>query len=847
MNTAAPSVVSNNSLDLPIARLDSEDEQFIRPVREFLETNGCVVVFQRNPAVAPTYHIVCGSSHFVKQFISESYNNEEKRLVMLFDESEHHANELAKLFRAKIAIVPTAILSSRQTNVVFEFFFTSSETVFDVRKTENIIEQSSLPKPEEVFSEDLTVLTNNDTKRIAETMASVFGSRSGEKDDGNIPQHVKRTSRRSNKKHHGVVARLLILSLVLLLPVFWYAIGITLSSVSIAVSAKRINQGEIRNIALLTSIASFGTMQSRIVLTVIEAPLALVGQQGLVRGQERVISFLVDVTQSVRGMADIIKQGKEVATLILVPSDGSATSPAVAVDRLREQLLLEQNTLGLAQAQLRFLRASHTFPFSLSSVVVLVDQGDRALTKAYRGVTDLITILRLYPEFAGFREKKTYLVLLQNSMELRPTGGFIGSIATATLTDGTLLDFHIQDVYTVDGQLKGHVDPPGPIRDLLGQEHWYLRDSNWDADFSQSAQRARWFYEKETGVMVDGVIAISTPLLTDLLAATGPLELPDYTDRISTDNFYGKSIFYTQTDFFPGSTQKKDFLGSLMAALVAKMTSAKGVPASMLFTAISTALARGDILLWFGDWQQQALVERSGWAGAFPVTTFCSNQQELPCVADALAITEANLGVNKINYFIKRNVRVSTVIAEEGSIDHAVTVGLHNTATSEQFNGGTYRTYVRFSLPPGASVKSISIDSAPVGEKSTKKNPLVLLPYTETEFGQNNTTVGVALDVAPVSEKQVTIEYRLVDVLRVGQKPVTYEFILRKQPGITNTSLETSVHYPVFWTAVERDSSRVAGAVPLTAGAARFLAKGNVLEYNTDLSRSYSLAIEFTK
>ena len=67
-------------------------------------------------------------------------------------------------------------------------------------------------------------------------------------------------------------------------------------------------------------------------------------------------------------------------------------------------------------------------------------------------------------------------------------------------------------MYALDGQLKGHVDPPAPMRDLLGQEHWYLRDSNWDPDFKESAARAAWFYEKEGGVPVDGVIAINVPV-----------------------------------------------------------------------------------------------------------------------------------------------------------------------------------------------------------------------------------------------------------------------------------------------------------------------------------------------
>ena len=79
---------------------------------------------------------------------------------------------------------------------------------------------------------------------------------------------------------------------------------------------------------------------------------------------------------------------------------------------------------------------------------------------------DLLPIL---PQVLGVKEKKSYLFLLQNNMELRATGGFIGSYALAIFENGRLLDFQVEDVYTADGQLKGHVEPPEPIKKYLGE------------------------------------------------------------------------------------------------------------------------------------------------------------------------------------------------------------------------------------------------------------------------------------------------------------------------------------------------------------------------------------------
>lgn len=63
-------------------------------------------------------------------------------------------------------------------------------------------------------------------------------------------------------------------------------------------------------------------------------------------------------------------------------------------------------------------------------------------------------------ETLGSDSTKTYLVLLQNNMELRATGGFIGSFALITFENGKLIDANVFDVYSADGQLKGYVAPP---------------------------------------------------------------------------------------------------------------------------------------------------------------------------------------------------------------------------------------------------------------------------------------------------------------------------------------------------------------------------------------------------
>src|SRR5574340_1269627 len=133
------------------------------------------------------------------------------------------------------------------------------------------------------------------------------------------------------------------------------------------------------------------------------------------------------------------------------------------------------------------------------------------------------------------------MVLFQTNMELRPTGGFIGSFGLLTFDNGRMSELNVSDVYSADGQLKGHIDPPAPIHDYLGEANWWFRDSNWDPDFPTSAKRAEWFLDKEIDQKVDGVFAIDLGLIKDALRLTGPIFLADYNMDVTSDNLYEKT------------------------------------------------------------------------------------------------------------------------------------------------------------------------------------------------------------------------------------------------------------------------------------------------------------------
>ncbi len=806
MVVAAPQSSDDTGEYIPRARIDAQDDSYILPLREYLESHGVETSAHQKPDQKHAYHIVAGDGDFVKSIFSRTRAAGEKQLGIVMSGGNPFDRRSVS---AKIVFTDPVPIRQGDVTEIFDFLFTGDAGVLDLRR-----------RPQQAADE----------ARIKSLVSDVFGSEGGKR--GKENDAVRRS-----KKNRAFAVFFAFIGLIVV-PVVWYTVSVLSAGVAIAAGAKSLSRGDVSRAGWDAQAGLFWTAQARLVLTVAEWPIAWAGSDAL-RGQERLLSFLTDAASAETNVTVLSDVAQRVASGLLNQMNVTSTGVTSAADitALRSQLTTVQNTLGLAQASLVQLIAERTFPFSLTFVRKQGITATANLSAVRRATADMDKALLLFIEIAGFREPQNYLILLQNSMELRPTGGFIGSVALASFADGRLASLTVEDVYTYDGQLKGHVDPPGPVRDLLGAEHWYLRDSNWDPDFKASGNRAAWFFEKETGTKVNGVIAINSPFIVELLRATGPVDLPDYNDRITADNFYGKSLYYTQNGFFPGSTQKKDFLGALSRALMEKLTSRSAVNVTRLFRAVTTAIAAHDILFTFTNPDVQTLTENFNWAGRIP-TTGCTGTEPGTCVFDPLVTVEANLGVNKVNYFVSHAVDRKISVNPDGTRSETIAMTIKNAATDSD-NNLPYRAYIRFLVPSGSSVAAVTVDGQPIPER--KGNGASALPYAETVPDASGfLSVGVALDVLPSSQKQIVLSVNNAVPLVFGKNTSVLDVFTGKQPGVSDTTLRTSIAYPAGWTlGIEGNGE--------TENGQGFIAKQGQLEYNMVLTRDALVRIRLTK
>ena len=408
----------------------------------------------------------------------------------------------------------------------------------------------------------------------------------------------------------------------------------------------------------------------------------------------------------------------------------------------------------------------------------------KAKISALRGeVLTTKAMLSTLPDVIGMGSRKKYLVLLQNNMELRPTGGFIGSFALLSFDNGRLYDMPVFDVYQADGQLKGHVEPPQPVKDILGEANWYFRDSNFDPDFPTSARRAEWFIQKEMGETVDGTVGLTMATLQNLLRATGPLTLADYSETVTADNLFSRAELHAEVNFFPGSTQKKEYLSAVADALITRLHQTQPGDTLKLLGALADSLSAKEVQVSVEDPASSRTFATVGWDGAL-VSAPCPTLSA-PCVNDYLMVVDANFGVNKANYYLDRQIADAVTITKDGVVTHDVKIHYTNRATSSAWPAGDYKDYQRLYLPEGSAISGVTVDGVGLASKN----------YTvANEHGK--TVVAYLVGVPVGSSVDVEATYTIPGVVKSGS---LYTWYWQKQSGTSvGDPISFSVNYPLY-------------------------------------------------
>lgn len=409
-----------------------------------------------------------------------------------------------------------------------------------------------------------------------------------------------------------------------------------------------------------------------------------------------------------------------------------------------------------------------------SQIKTVQDTVDEASTFLVNGKP----FLQSAPYLLGVDSPRTYLVLFQNDKELRPTGGFMTAYAIMKVDNAKISTVTSSDIYSLDAVYKPSIKAPDPIIKYIKgpyvlSQNWRLRDMNWSPDFASAMELIVPAAEKAGVTNIDGVIAVDTQLLVNILNVTGSIgvsgygnystaieprcncpqviyELESFADiegPIIWDPLTGKIIQRPAN-----SDNRKKIIGPLMNSILANALGQPKEKIPALIGAIFKSMTEKHVLIYMLDDASEKAVADFGLGGTV-------NQKY---EGDYLYVNDANLGGRKSNMYATESVEQNIQIANDGTITKTVTITYQNPEKQDGWLNSVLPTWVRVYVPKGSQL--VSEDGLETEAE----------PYEDL----GKTVFAGYFQLRPEGVSKVTLKYKLP-----FKATKEYKLLIQKQPG----------------------------------------------------------------
>lgn len=420
----------------------------------------------------------------------------------------------------------------------------------------------------------------------------------------------------------------------------------------------------------------------------------------------------------------------------------------------------------------------------------------------------LASLIRMAPsaqEMLGMTAPRTYLLLVQNNHELRPTGGFLTAVGNIVVDQGEIVELDFSDSYVVSRRDGEHPPAPEPLRRYMGAHMLLIRDANWSPDLPTAAQVIKGLYAADTGQIVDGIITIDLHAAELVVNALAPLKIEGADEPLTGETLLTQILDFWSKPIDTGDTlaedglnawwgQRKDFMPKLADAALAKVQSGE-VDYQKLATALLAALNERSIQVWIDDPVITESLAELQWDGALTP----------PDQGDFVAVVDSNLGFNKADYVIERSLdyrvawsessaqpaKATVTIRYEHPLDredHVCDITPRYGDTYEDSAARCYFNYVRLYVPKGSEL--LEIEGIEPDSSSERRG----------EYGLE--TFAGYFVMKPGGEHEVTFRYTLPPELTEEN----YELLIRRQSGTNSLPIVGSIAESAFQTTLETGS-----------------------------------------
>ncbi len=375
----------------------------------------------------------------------------------------------------------------------------------------------------------------------------------------------------------------------------------------------------------------------------------------------------------------------------------------------------------------------------------------------------LVVLALLFPAFdvlslGGFMNDKTYVLILQDNTEIRPTGGLMACMGLLTVHDGNVKDLHL---YYENNSWTGHVvklGGPVSLIQFFNENRVRLYDSNMQYDFASFAPTMLSNFYQVTGQKADGIIAVDFTAVEAIMRITGPINISG--DVITSRNIVDRAHYYAGI-----STGDKAPLVTLLSSLAIKIVEIvrdASLPVKLDFINAVQQLGAEKHLFFYvpGD----SLTANFAGASAMPARDFIS-------------VVDMNTGSEKADFGVYRSIDYHIQLFANGSGVANLTIAYDNTCFWD------YKLFQTVLVPPGAELMNATTSAQDLnGPLSTG----------DANFTAFSTSVRV-----PANETgTITYLYTLPHVVSSSGVQERYDLYVQKQAGINEYAFNPEVRLP---------------------------------------------------
>ncbi|MBU0981901.1 DUF4012 domain-containing protein [Patescibacteria group bacterium] len=358
-----------------------------------------------------------------------------------------------------------------------------------------------------------------------------------------------------------------------------------------------------------------------------------------------------------------------------------------------------------------------------------------------------------FPSLTGFPfGSRTYLVLIQNNGELRPTGGAITAYGELKFSHGL---YRGVEWFDANGEITNHkqIDPPLVISALNDNQSYTFQDANFDPDFNLAKEKLTEFYQlTHPEARIDGIIALDQTFMEALLGA-------------------------------------QDYTGESLSKIISKSTYLPWAAHRTLSRA-ATAFEEKHLLASFNRAHLQKQFIKRNWTGALPESS----------AGDFLAINDAIYSGENQSRYIIRDITYELNVSSRSDVLGNPTINAKTTITYQNENVDTYQSYLRLLVPLGSDLSSTGSiseqrsDIFVIGEL-TEVQPdethLYTYEYELPEYVWSNGTYYLHLHKQPGT---LADHYRVIVRLAPGLTLQSDQFSSRENFAIFETNLEKDLN-----------------------------------------------------